>query len=444
MRIPAGDLVTTGRASVDSDAGTASGGWRRPGGLLWQRNFRLLWTGETISGAGNAMAVVGMPLLAVTVLHASTLTVAALTAAAYVPWLVIGLPAGAWVDQLPTRALMIVCDVVSALLYASLPTAAWLGILRIPQVVIVALLAGGVNVLFATAYQVCLPLLVAPEELVEGNAKLQGSAQVAAIAGRSGAGVAAEVIGAANGLLFNAASFVVSAVCLLRIRLQQQAPRSERPASVRLEIWKGIKFVSRDPYLRPLTLYPAIANFAYTGNLALVVVFLVRVVGLSSADVGLLTAAGGTGGVLGAVLARKLAYLLGTARTLVVTSMITGTSGLLIPLTGPGLRIAYYVVGSALVASGIVVANVIVAAFWQEYCPPEMLGRVTATVRFLVYGTVPLGALVAGILGTVLGARDGLWAVLASLAVSGSVLLSSSIRKTRNLPGAAAAGRLQA
>lgn len=100
---------------------------RRFGGLLWQRNFRLLWIGETVSAVGNAMAVVGVPLLAVTFLQASTFAVSALTAAAYLPWLVIGLPAGAWVDRLWRRPLMIACDVVSALLYASLPTAAWAG-----------------------------------------------------------------------------------------------------------------------------------------------------------------------------------------------------------------------------------------------------------------------------------------------------------------------------
>jgi hypothetical protein len=133
-----------------------AGAPRRFGGLLRQRNFRLLWIGESISGIGNAMAVVGVPLLAVTVLHASTFAVAALTAAAYLPWLVIGLP-----------------------------VAAWIGVLTIGQVAVVALLAGAANVFFATAYQVHLPALVTSAELVEGNAKLQGSLSVATIGGRS-------------------------------------------------------------------------------------------------------------------------------------------------------------------------------------------------------------------------------------------------------------------
>ncbi|MGH7734366.1 MAG: MFS transporter, partial [Gemmatimonadales bacterium] len=243
------------------------GSARRRGGLLWHRNFRLLWIGETISGAGTAMAAIGVPLLAVTVLHASAFAVAALTAAAYLPWLVIGLPAGAWVDRLPVRPLMITCDVVAALLYASLPAAAWAGVLTTGQVVLVALLTGTANVLFATAYQVFLPSLVTAGELVEGDTKLQGSASVAAIGGRGAAGLAADAVGAATALLFNAASFLVSAACLLRIRtdLVPHRPRA-RATTVRAEMAQGARFVAGDPYLRPLTIYGAAAHLAYTGS----------------------------------------------------------------------------------------------------------------------------------------------------------------------------------
>jgi predicted MFS family arabinose efflux permease len=414
---------------------------RRPGGLIRQRNFRLLWFGETVSGAGNALALVVVPLLAVTVLRASTFAVAALTAAAYLPWLVIGLPAGAWADRWPARPLMIGCDVISALLYASLPVAAWLGVLTTGQVVVVVLLAGAANVFFTTAYQVCLPALVTPAELVAGNARLQGGASAAAIGGRGLAGLAAQAVGPAAALLANAASFVVSALCLLRIRPAAPDPSTaphlagRRTSSIRAEAWQGICFVARDPYLRAMTLYAAVANLAYTGNLALVVVFLVRVVGLGSAAVGLLLAAGGIGGVLGAVAAPRLTRAFGAARTLVLASLAAGLSGLLIPLTGPGPRLACYAAGSALIAGGISVANVIAGSFRQEYCPPAMLGRASASMRFLAYGMIPLGALLAGALGTALGARNALWIVQAIFAASALFLLTPRIRTARQLPG---------
>src|SRR5690349_14774446 len=211
------------------------------------------------------MAVVGMPLLAVTVLHASTVAVAAITASAYLPWLIIGLPAGAWVDRLPCRRLMITCDIMSFACYGSLPASAWAGELTIAQVIAVALAAGSVSVLFTTAYRVLLPSLVAPGELIEGNAKLQGSAAAAAIAGRAASGVAAEAAGAATALLFNAASFIVSAACLLAIRPAGSPPPAARPATtLRAEIAEGTRFIRRDPYLRPLTLYGCAANLAYS------------------------------------------------------------------------------------------------------------------------------------------------------------------------------------
>jgi Na+/melibiose symporter-like transporter len=408
---------------------------RRPFGLLRQRNFRLLWTGETVSTAGNAMATVGVPLLAVTVLHASTFAVAALTAAAYLPWLVIGLPAGAWVDRLPPRPLMVTCDVISALLYASLPVAAWAGALSTPLVVAVALLAGAVNVFFATAYAVYLPSLVTPDELVEGNAKLQAGLSVASVTGRGAVGLA-QAVGAAPSLLFNAGSFLVSAVCLLRIRPPDRAPaaRSAVRTTVRAEIAQGVRWVARDPYFRPLTLYAAVSNLAYSGNLALVVVFLVRVVGLGSLGVGLVTATGGLGGLAGALGAGRLARTFGSARTLIVVNLASGAFSLLIPLTARGPRLACYVIGAAVVSGGIIANNVIVASFRQEYCPPSMLGRATASMRLVAFGAVPLGALLAGALGTALGVRNGLWADLALYAASGSILLTRRFRTARDLP----------
>ncbi len=192
--------------------------------------------------------------------------------------------------------------------------------------------------------------------------------------------------------------------------------------------------MARDPYLRFFTIYAAVSNLAYAGNLALVVVFLVRVVGLSSAAVGVLTATSGLGGLLGALVARRLARGLGTARALLFTTLGSGLSALLIPLTAKGPRIAYYVAGSALVAGGIVVGNVILGSFRQAYCPPAMLGRVTASMRFLTFGAIPLGALLAGALGTALGIRNGLWAILAIFAASGLFLLSRDIRTARDLP----------
>jgi MFS family permease len=392
------------------------------GGLLRQRDFRLLWFGETVSGTGTAMAGFVIPLLAVSVLRASTFQVAALTAATYLPWLVIALPAGAWVDRQPSRPLMIGCDVAAAALYGSLPVAAWAGILTMGQLLAVALLAGAVNVVFTTAYQVYLPSLVSADDLVEGNAKLQGSASMATIAGRGIAGLTADALGPATAVLFNAASFGVSAVCLLRIRTTAARP-ARTTTSVRADIARGMGFIARDPFLRPLTLFAAASNLTFGGYTALTVIFLVKTAGLGPALAGVLMSASSVGGLAGAFAARRLASRFGMVRVLVLAAILTGPFGLLIPLTATGPRVACYVAGAAVSGAGILVGNILAATFRQTYCPPEILGRVIAGMRFLTFGTIPLGALMAGALGSAFGVRNALWIVLGGTALSTAILL---------------------
>ena len=422
-------------------------GQRRFGGLLRRRSFRLLWTGETISQLGNAMALVGVPLVAVTVLHASTFAVGVLAAAAWLPWLVIGLPAGAWVDRWPARRVMIACDVISAALYASVPITAWAGVLTTGLLVAVQLAGGAASVLFMTAYQVYLPSIVAPAELIEGNTKMQGSASAAAFAGPSLAGLVAQLLGAVTALLCNAVSFLVSAACLLGARarpsrpaagarLAAARPAAARPTTLRREIADGLMFVLRDPFLRQLSTFWAAANLALTGYAALLVVFLVRVIGLTPGSVGLLTAIPGIGGILGALVTGRITARYGTARGLLLSTLLTVPFCLLIPLTGPGPRLAFYVAGSLVACTGIGVGNIVIAAFRQSYSPPGMCGRVTATMRFLIFGTSPLGALLGGSLGTWLGVRPALWVLLGAVTLSGTLLLTPALRGRRDLPGA--------
>ena len=427
-------------------------GQRRFGGLLRRRSFRLLWTGETISQLGNAMAVVGVPLVAVTVLHASTFAVGVLAAAAWLPWLVIGLPAGAWVDRWPARRVMIVCDVISAALYASVPVAAWAGVLTTWLLVAVQLAGGAASVLFMTAYQVYLPSIVAPGELIEGNTKMQGSASAAAFAGPSLAGLVAQLLGAVTALLCNAVSFLVSAACLLGARARPSRPAAGArptavrspvtrspavpPTTLRREIADGLMLVLRDPFLRQLSMFWAAANLALTGYAALLVVFLVRVIGLTPGSVGLLTAIPGIGGILGALVTGRITARYGTARGLLLSTLCAVPFCLLIPLTGPGPRLAFYVAGSLIACTGIAVGNIIIAAFRQSYSPPGMCGRVTATMRFLIFGTSPVGALLGGSLGTWLGIRPALWVLLGAVTLSGTLLLTPALRGRRDLPAA--------
>ena len=423
--------------AVDIVAVQGEPGNRPVGGLLRQRNFALLWFGETVSGVGSAMAAVGVPLLAIEFLRASTFAVSALTAAAYLPWLLIGLPVGAWVDRLPPKPVLIISDLASAVLYASLPVAAWAHVLTIAQVLFVEVLAGAAGIFFQTAYVVYLPVLVRPEDLLEGNAKLSASQSVASISGRGLAGLAARAVGTANSLLFNAGSFGVSVACLLAIRAAEpirERDRARRTTTLRADIAEGLLFIWRDRLLRTLAIWPAVSNMAYGGVMALSVLFLVRVAHIGAAEVGLLLAVGDIGGLAGALVARRVAQRVGTARTLLLGVLVAGLAGLLIPLTAPGPRAAFFVAGSGLVTACIIGTNIVLVSFRQTYTPADMLGRIIASQRFVVFGTALPGALIAGALGTALGIRPALWVLVAVFALSGALLLSRPIRSRRDLP----------
>ena len=315
---------------------------------------------------------------------------------------------------------------------------------------------------------------------MEGNAKLLGSAQVASVSGRGLAGLAAQAVGYAPALLVNAASFLVSAACLLAIRGRARTavrPAGEaqaepsaglgRPRRRRPSLWlgrgrrhRGLRAGRRHRAGPPpcgrrspracgssrptrccagCTIYAAVANLTFAGSTSLFVVFLVRVVGISSASVGLLMAAGGIGGIGGALAARPLARRLGTARTLLLFDLGADLLGLLIPLTGTGLASAWYVLGTAAVSAGLTGGNIVVASFRQSYCPPAMLGRLTATpaVRRLRDHPARRRAGRAA-WARLLGVRSALWVLMAGFALSGTLLLTSGIRSIRNLPAAPA------
>ncbi|TKA06437.1 MFS transporter [Actinacidiphila oryziradicis] len=407
------------------------------GGLLRRhRDFRLLWCGETAGKFGASVTGVAMPLVAVSNLHAGTFEVGLLTAASWTPWLIIGLPVGVWVDRLRRRPIMLAAAAVSLLLFAGVPVAARFGWLSIGLLLTVALLTGTAAVFFQTAYSAYLPSILEPHDQPEGNAKLHGSASAAQIAGLGSGGLIAQLAGAVNGLFANAATFLVSLLCLGGIQYREpRVTRTERrPKALVSEVGEGLRLVADDPWLRTLTLFGATSNLALMGYQSLLVIFLVRNVGLVPGVVGGLIAAAGTGGVAGAFVARRVAARVGTARATLLFELGLPVFALLIPLTVGGAGILLFVAGGFCVSAGVVAGNVIKASFQQRYCPPDLLGRLTASTAFLNYGTIPLGALLGGTLGTAVGIRTAMWITTAGVPLAALILFFSPIRRTRDLP----------
>jgi predicted MFS family arabinose efflux permease len=290
--------------------------------------------------------------------------------------------------------------------------------------------------MFTTAYGVYVIDLVSDrDDRVIANSALQGSASAAQIGGPGVGGLLAQALGAATALLADSLSFLISAVCLAVIRSPQPArPQVSPEQTLRRQVAEGVRYLSRDPLLRPLVLFGGAANLALTSYQAILIVFLVRDVGLKAGTIGVLLGLVGSGGLLGAVVANPLARRLGTGRALLLTKVGAGPFALLIPLTASGPRLAFLIAGGLGVGSGIVAGNIISTSFTQAYTPTTLYARMSATTNVFNFGMIPIGAVLGGALGATLGLRTALWVTTALLPASTLLLIASPLRHCRSLP----------
>jgi MFS family permease len=405
-----------------------------PRGAETGRDFGLLWSGQTLSVGGTAVSSVALPVVATSVLNASTFEVALVAAAGSAAWLVFGLPSGVWVDRMPRRRLMLAMETLRGCAILSIPVAWATGVLSLAQLVTVALMVGAAGVFFDVALQTYLPAVVPPQALLRANSRLQGSESVAQVGGPALGGILVQWVGAPFALLADAASYAVSAACLTGMRRHEETLSRAPSAGLRSEMLLGLRFVRRHPVLRPLTISATLLNFSGAGLEALAVVFLVRTVQVSPGTVGVVLVGLGLGGVLGAAVASRLCDRLGTVRTLFLTVTAGPLLTLLIPLTEPGAGLLAFAVGTTSISACMVVFSIVARSYRQRVVPSSLLGKVTATVRFVSWGALPVGALVAGALGELLGNRGALWVVSASFLLSSVPLLMSPLRRTPELP----------
>ncbi|MET1003908.1 MAG: MFS transporter [Propionibacteriaceae bacterium] len=399
-------------------------------------NFHRLWLGQGISLLGSATTAILMPLLAIQHLDAGPGWMGALTAATWLPWLVIGLPAGAWVDRLPPRRVMITANLAAGAAVLTIPLAWWAGVLSLVQMLAVALACGTATVFFHAAYAKLIPLIVPGPQLESANARLFGTESAAQIAGPGVGGVLTQLLSAVVGIVGDAVSFVVSAICLARIRLEPAPTAVAKPSVARLgaQIREGVRVVVRDRNLRVLVVLGSISNFGLTGYAALLVLFLVRDLHLSPGALGLVLMVGSAGGLLGASLATGLARRIGTGRASTALLLVSGPPALLIGSpSGPG-QVWLTVTGLLLVGAAVVAGNVIRGAWRQRYVPGHLMGRVLTTSQVLNYGTMPLAGVAAGWLGTHLGTQTTILLMAGVHCLACWSILLTRLGRLRNLP----------
>jgi MFS family permease len=411
----------------------------KPPGLWRHRDFLLLWSGQAVSELGSAVTLLAVPLVAVVLLHASTFSVGLLATASTLPFLIIALPAGLVVDRLAKRPMLIGCDVARMLVIASVPIAAAAGVLTMAQLFAVALVAGILTVFFDVAYQSYLPALIRAGQLADGNGKLSVTQSFAQVAG-PGLGGALFGLLRAGALTADAISYGVSTLSLLLIRARE--PAVERPSAgaggerpkLRTEIFAGLNFVVRHPVLRKIAACTGTANFFGSMGFALDIIFLVRVLHVRPSYTGLLLAAGSVGGIVAGLLSGRLARWIGSARIIWVSMLGFGALGLALPLAQPGWPLVFFAVGILGVSFSGVLYNVAQVSYRQAMCPPELLGRMNAAVRWIVWGTLPLGSVFGGALGTLLGIRPALWVGMTGSWAAGFWVLFSPLRRMRDVP----------
>jgi predicted MFS family arabinose efflux permease len=379
------------------------------------------------------VSTVVIPLVGIRVLHAGTFVIALLTAAGWLPWLLFGLPAGAWVDRFRKRTLLIVCDVVSLGLFLSIAISEWLGKLTVAQLLLVALLAGLVSVFFKAAFQAYIPLLLRKEDLVDGNSKLQAGASVALVAGPGLGGAVAQFLGIATGVLLDAATFAVSAVCLLIASDAEPEARTSRPKRhLGREIRDGLRFLVRDQYLLPLAAFTSVLALGISSTDSLMIIFFVRTLGVASSVTGVVMGLMGIGGLFGAIISARLVRMYGSARAMLICRILL-FAALLLPLTTRGVGLVFS--ASWLIVNGVIVGgNIISLSFRQTRCPPQMLGRVSASYYTMTYSCMALGGVLGGALGTAIGVRPALWITCGIIASASVILFFSPIRRLQDLP----------
>ncbi|NUT55434.1 MAG: MFS transporter [Thermoleophilia bacterium] len=408
----------------------------RPGGLWLHRDFRNLWAAETVSQLGSQVSGLALPLVAILVLDATAFEVALLGVIDFAPFILISLPAGVWVDRLRRKPILVSADFGRALLLASVPVAYWLDALTIWQLYVVGFCVGVLTVFFDVSYQSYLPSLVARNQLVEGNSKLEVSRSGAQLAGPGLAGALIELIRAPAAVFVDAVSFFLSAVFLFRIRAEERAPtKAEREAGpgMKEEIKEGLHWVFGNRYLRWIA--ASTATFNFFGNIifAIYLVYAVRVLDLRPGVIGVVFAIGSIGYLAGALVSNRLSRRFGVGPTIVIGA--AGSVSLLLLAAAPESNpIPFLIASQAISSMGVPIYNITQVSFRQAITPERLQGRMNSVMRFIVWGVMPLGALLGGALASWVSLRFAIWVGAIGMSLAVLPVLLSPVRTLREMP----------
>ncbi|CAN5830324.1 MFS transporter [soil metagenome] len=408
---------------------------------LWQHpDFIRLWAGQTISAFGSQIGGTALTFTAILTLHATPLQLGWLETARALPVLLIGLLAGVWVDRLRRRPVLIVADIGRALLLTTIPIAALLGVLSMAQLYGVAALVGALALFFDVAYPSYLPSLVKPDELVEGNSKLSMTSAVAEIGGPGLGGALVQLITPPFAILFDACSFLFSALSLGLIRGREPAPirhtstDAERPTGIIHEITEGVRVTLKDPILRALLGCAATSSLTSGIIGTLYALYIVQELGLSPLWMGIVIGVGGVSALIGAFLAAPVTRRVGIGPAMIGARLVAmAVSSLMVLAWGPPQVILPLLLLSQAADATWSIYGINETSLRQAITPHHLLGRVNASERFLTGIIFPVGALLGGLLGQTIGLRAAITIGLLIGALATLWLIFSPVYKLKQI-----------
>ncbi len=439
---------------------------------LWQhRDFMLLWIGQSVSRVGDQFTAFALPVLAVYALNPTAIEMGYLAAAATLPFLLFGLVVGVWLDRMRKRPVLIVGDLTRGILVGTIAVLGFGGLLRMTYLYVFAFVIGVLTVFFDIAYQSYVPVLVPRQTLTDANSKLETTSSMALVGGPSAAGVVVEFLSAPAAMLFDAFSFFFSTGYLLRIRhreeplrtprttspapdrekglravLRRHLPRTQRreaqttsrSASLATDLREGLRVVLGEPRLRMIAGCTGTSNFFSSAFYALFFLYALDELHFSALVLGIVQAVGASGGVVAALTTTRITQRVGVGWSIILGAAISGFAMLPVALV-QGI-LAAPVIAACLGATffGILLYNIDQVSFRQTIVPIRLQGRLNATMRTIVWGTLPLGGLAGGFLGEAVGLQWGLFLSTVGGAFAFLWVLFSPIRDVVTMPEPAA------
>jgi MFS family permease len=411
---------------------------RRPQGGLWSHpDFVKLWTGQSISEVGSQVSQLALPWLAAVGLHASPFQFSLLGVLGFMPFILFALPAGVWVDRLRRRYILIVGDAARAVLLILIPVLWATHELRIWHLLVLQFVIGVFTVFFDVAYQSYLPALVEREHLIDGNSKIQLTASIAQVGGPNLSGVLIAAITAPYAIVVDAASFVVSSVFMISMGHREEPPKYDA-SNPRPKMWpqvkEGLDWVVKHPWLRAIAACTGTSNFFSSTAFSVVLLYMVRVLHLSAYAVAAVFAVTSVGSIVASLCTGRLNKWLGVGPTIVWSILVSSVAAIGYPLAPKSFPLPLLMIAGVGFGFGAVAYNITQVSLRQAITPERLQGRMNAAMRWIVWGTIPLGTLFGGGLATWFSLRTAIWVGSVGQMAAFLPVTMGSLKRVREMP----------